>query len=181
MRPIRQHLTYSNVMVTILAFVVLTGGTAVALTGSNIVQSDDLGPGAQVRAPDVADNAVGSPDVINNSLTGADIKNKSRVDTCVSGVRIGDLCFRAENFHRPWLNAFNHCANLGLRLPSLGEGLQLVRTNDLPNVDEGEYFWTDHLYTDAADRAFVVRDAGDQAVSSTAAEDETVCVTTPTN
>jgi hypothetical protein len=26
MRRIRQHLTYSNVMVTILAFVVLTGG-----------------------------------------------------------------------------------------------------------------------------------------------------------
>jgi hypothetical protein len=82
MRRIRPHLTYSNVMVTILAFIVLTGGTAVALTGSNTVQSDDLGPGAQVKAPDVDANAINSPDVVNESLTGADIKNRSGVDTC---------------------------------------------------------------------------------------------------
>jgi hypothetical protein len=73
MRPIRSHLTYSNVMVTILAFIVLTGGTAVALNGTNTVQSDDLGPGSQVKAPDVAANAVNGSDVVDNSLTGADV------------------------------------------------------------------------------------------------------------
>ena len=36
------------------------------------MQSDDLGPGAQVTAPDVAANAVNGSDVVNNSLTGAD-------------------------------------------------------------------------------------------------------------
>jgi len=79
MRRIRSHLTYANVMATILAFIVLTGGTAVALNGSNTVQSDDLGPGAQVTAPDVAANAVNGSDVLNNSLTGADIDESSLV------------------------------------------------------------------------------------------------------
>ena len=77
MRPVRRHLTYSNVVATLALFIVLTGGTAVALTGSNSVQSDDLGPGAQVKAPDVADNAVNSADVVNESLTGADIKTEA--------------------------------------------------------------------------------------------------------
>src|SRR5687768_15560947 len=73
MGPIRRHLTYSNVMATLAVFLVISGGTAVALSGSNTVQSDDLGPGAQVRAPDVAANAVNGSDVVDNSLTGADI------------------------------------------------------------------------------------------------------------
>jgi hypothetical protein len=74
---LRTHLTYANVMVTILAFIVLTGGTAVALNGTDTVQSDDLGPGAQVKAPDVADNAVNSADVAADSLNGADILESS--------------------------------------------------------------------------------------------------------
>ena len=39
---LRSHLTYANVMVTILAFIVLTGGTAVALQGQNTVFTDDI-------------------------------------------------------------------------------------------------------------------------------------------
>jgi hypothetical protein len=88
MRRIASHLTYANVMVTILAFIVLTGGTAVALSGSNTVQSDDLGPGAQVKAPDVAANAVNGSDVVDASLTRADLapsvlpKGRSTSSTC---------------------------------------------------------------------------------------------------
>ena len=69
----RSHLTYANVMATVAVFLVLSGGTAVALSGTNTVQSDDLGPGAQVKAADVATGAVGSAAVTNDSLTGADI------------------------------------------------------------------------------------------------------------
>src|SRR5436190_159592 len=58
MRRIRRHLSFANVVSVIALFAALSGGTAVALTGSNTVQSDDLGPGAQVRAADVAANAV---------------------------------------------------------------------------------------------------------------------------
>jgi hypothetical protein len=43
------------------------------LNGSNTVQSDDLGPGAQVKAADVAANSVNGSDIVNGSITGADI------------------------------------------------------------------------------------------------------------
>jgi hypothetical protein len=186
MRPIRSQLTYANVVATLALFIALGGGTAAALSGSNTVQSDDLGPGAQVKAPDVADNAVGSPDVINESLTGADIKNKSGVDTCVNTVRLGNLCFRAENQARPWLQAAQHCANLNLRLPSYTEAKALATNYDLPNVDQNEFFWTDETVTqDGAHTAFVETDAGldgeGWARFGWKGSAETACVTTPTN
>jgi hypothetical protein len=84
MRQMRQHLTYANVMATIAVFLVLSGGTAVALSGTDTVQSDDLGPGAQVMAADVAANAVNGPDVVNNSLTGADINEATLGFTTVA-------------------------------------------------------------------------------------------------
>jgi uncharacterized iron-regulated membrane protein len=68
----RSHLTFANFISLLALFLVLTGGTAVALSGSNTVQTDDLGPGSQVTAPDVATNAVNGADVINNTITGAD-------------------------------------------------------------------------------------------------------------
>ncbi len=77
MRRVRSHLTYANVMATIAVFIAISGGTAVALNGANTVQSDDLGPGSQVMAPDVAANAVNGADVVNYSLTGVDIANGS--------------------------------------------------------------------------------------------------------
>ena len=70
MRRIRPHLSYANVISTLCLFLLLSGGTAVALNGSNTVQSDDLGPGAQVQAADVAANAVNGSNVIDNSITG---------------------------------------------------------------------------------------------------------------
>ena len=39
---IRSRLTYANVVATLSLFLVLSGGTAVALTGSNTVFSDDI-------------------------------------------------------------------------------------------------------------------------------------------
>ena len=77
MRGIRQHLTYANVISTVCLFLLLSGGTAVALNGTDTVQSDDLGPGAQVQAADVAANAVNGSDVVDNALTGTDILESS--------------------------------------------------------------------------------------------------------
>jgi len=75
---IRSHLTYANVMATIAVFIALGGGTtAVALNGSNTVQSDDLGPGAQVKAADVADNAVNGTDIVNGQVTNPDLANNA--------------------------------------------------------------------------------------------------------
>lgn len=149
MRRIREHLTYANVMATIAVFLVLGGGSAVALSGSNTVQSDDLGPGAQVKAPDVADNAVNGQDIANESLTGADIKNRSGVQTCKpSTVRYGALCVRDTSLLLNWSDASGYCAQIQMRLPSLGEALQLAWNQDLPNVDGSHRFWTQDGYVD---------------------------------
>src|SRR6185295_6510583 len=172
MRRIRKHLTYANVMATIAGFIAISGGTAGALNGANTVQSDDLGPGAQVKQADIADNAVNSADVVNESLTGADIKNQSGVDTCVAAtVRLGQLCVRGENQALAWFTAAQHCASLDLRLPSFAEALELATTHDIPNVDPHEYFWTGSRYfePDGFTYTDIVNDnasIGDQEVHS---------------
>ena len=79
---LRSHLTYANVMATIAVFLVLGGGTAVALNGSNTVFSDDIVDnqvyssdvrndalsGGGLAAPDLRANSVGSSEVTNGSL-----------------------------------------------------------------------------------------------------------------
>ena len=74
-------------VVALIALFVSLSGTAAALSGSDTVQSDDLGPGAQVTAPDVAANAVDGPDVTNNSLTGADV-NEASLDATLLRTRV---------------------------------------------------------------------------------------------
>lgn len=103
MRGLRGRLTYSNVMVTFLAFIVLGGGTATALDGSGTIFSEhivdrevkrpDLAESAvtaraigrnQVKKPDVAANTITSRKVRRNSLRGSDIREGS-----LSGIGMG--------------------------------------------------------------------------------------------
>src|SRR4051795_2459439 len=91
MRRIRRHLTFANVASAIALFVALGGGSAAALSGSNTVQSDDLGPGAQVKAPDVASNAVNGAGVLNNSLGGVDVTNNSLTGADVNESTLGGV------------------------------------------------------------------------------------------
>jgi hypothetical protein len=94
MRRIRSHLTFANVTSFLALFIVLTGGTAVALTGSNTVFSDDI-VNNQVRSADVRDDtlasgglqavdlrssSVGSSEVRDNDLTGTDINSLTGTD-----------------------------------------------------------------------------------------------------
>ena len=91
MRRIRRHLTFANVASAIALFVALGGGTAVALSGSNTVFSDDI-VNDQVRSADVRDDtlsggglaavdlrssSVGTSEVAANSLNGGDINESS--------------------------------------------------------------------------------------------------------
>jgi hypothetical protein len=181
MRRIRDHLTYANVMATLAVFLVLGGGSAVALSGSNTVQSDDLGPGAQVKVPDVAANAVGSSDVINESLTGQDIKNQSGVDTCTHGTaRFGEFCVGVANEGHTWEEALLLCQNLNLRLPSYGEALALGKNYDLPSIDADDVFWAEERTS--SNDAFGSTDSGARVIGLASVDsDDTVCVTTPTN
>jgi hypothetical protein len=81
---IRSHLTYANVMVTILAFIVLGGGTAAA---AFVVSSNSqIGPDTIYghNAPSGANK-----NVVTNSLTGADVKESSlgQVPNAANGAR----------------------------------------------------------------------------------------------
>lgn len=71
MSRIRTHLTYANVMVTVLLFIVLGGG-AYALQGKNSVRSDDIKNG-EVKTADLDGSAVTSQKVKNDSLKPGDI------------------------------------------------------------------------------------------------------------
>ncbi len=88
MRRIRRP-SHATVVAYVALFVALTGGTtAVALSGSNTVQSDDLGPGAQVKAADVAANAINGSKLADNQVSTLDVRN----DTLSGGGLVaGDL------------------------------------------------------------------------------------------
>jgi hypothetical protein len=83
MRRIRRHLTYANVISSLTLFIVLTGGTAVALSGTNTVFTDDIAndtqpagggnPAGGLVAADLRPGAVGSSEVANGSLNDEDI------------------------------------------------------------------------------------------------------------
>jgi hypothetical protein len=144
------------------------------LTGTDIANTNSIGP-AEIAG-------LGGADIADNSLTGADITDQSGVDTCVLSTRVGQLCVRVENFARAWTPAFLHCANLDLRLPTLSEAMELVRTHDIPDADQQEYFWTqDQFQLNSNSVAQVVRDDGLWGNTTLDTPLETVCVTTPTN
>jgi uncharacterized iron-regulated membrane protein len=83
MRPIRRHLTFANVASGIALFVALTGGTAVALQGSNTVFTDDIAndtqpasggnPAGGLTAVDLRAGSVGTSEVANGTLNDEDI------------------------------------------------------------------------------------------------------------
>jgi hypothetical protein len=160
-------------------FLVIAGGTAYAV---NTIGSADVIDNS-LQSVDLKNNQVRGVDAQNESLTGADIKDQSGVDTCVLGARVGQLCVRAENLHRRWQDAGQHCANIDLRLPTYSEALELAATHDIPDVDEDEHFWTQDFFVTSENRAMSVDDTGDLHFGNVSAEEllETLCVTTPTN
>src|SRR5829696_5728599 len=74
---LRSHLTYANVMATIAVFLVLSGGTAVALTGTNTVFTDDIVndqvKSADVRNDDLAKGGLGALDLRAGSVRGSEV------------------------------------------------------------------------------------------------------------
>jgi hypothetical protein len=72
MERVRKHLSYANVISTLGLFLIVSGGTAVALTGFNSVESNDIING-QVRRADIQRNAINGTRVANNTLRGSDV------------------------------------------------------------------------------------------------------------
>jgi hypothetical protein len=176
MGRIRKHLTYANVMVTILAFVVLGGGTALA---AYVVSSNSqIGPGTiSGHKPPSGKHA----NVIAGSINGKDVADRSGVDTCKTPLvaKYGPICAGSDGGSRSWTEAHDYCASFGLRLPSLGEAITLAKKYDVPGVSGG-FFWSDNLYLAGSDLvASLVTEQGlvDQRVIGNS--QSTVCVTDP--
>src|SRR5919201_5765692 len=142
---LRSHLTYANVMVTILAFLVLGGGTAL---GAYVVSSNSqVGPGTiSGHRPPIGKHS----NIIANSITGKDIADRSGVDTCNKPLvrRFGPICEGSDSGSRTWFDASNYCTQYGLRLPTVGEALAMARKYVVDGVSKGQEFWTDDLYVD---------------------------------
>ncbi len=102
MRRLRSYRpSHTTVVAYLSLFLVLTGGTAFALSGSNTVFSDDITDG-EVKNPDIAQNSIGGGKVVNGSLGGLDVNESSlgkvpdadRVDGLDSTVFLRGVSFR---------------------------------------------------------------------------------------
>lgn len=174
-RGIRRHLTYANVMVSILAFVVLGGASAFAASqiGKNTVGSRQLKSKA-VTTGKVAPNAINGSKVADGSLTGADINLKAlgtvpaadqaasagnsgtvggHAAACPSGsTLIRGTCFdSAPNGEAPnLLAAADACAAKGGYLPT---AIELYEVREVLNLGSGigtHKQFTNSYYYDAS-------------------------------
>jgi hypothetical protein len=138
---IRQHIR-GNVVGYVALFLVLTGGTAQALQGSNTVFSDDI-VNRDVKTADLgfksvtanrlAPNSVRSGRVVDDSLTGADVSN-------LTGADIAGDSLTGEQINESQVGTFGDIsgplANAQLRLDVVGSSE--VANNSLggPEIDE---------------------------------------------
>jgi uncharacterized iron-regulated membrane protein len=83
----------------IALFLVLTGGTAQALEGSNTVFSDDIVDG-QVKEADVGQGAVASPELKNDSILPADV-----VPDSLTGARVADNSLKGVDIDESTLSS----------------------------------------------------------------------------
>jgi hypothetical protein len=176
---IRSHLTYANVMVTILAFIVLGGGTALA---SYVISSNSqVGPGTiSGHKPPTGKHA----NIIAGSINGGDIADRSGVDTCQTPkvAKFGPICAGSDGNQRTWAAAMAYCAASGLRLPSLSEAITLAKRYDVPGIGATGVFWTNDSSLDPQtlnEYAYVVDENGNYSVSTKNLTSYTVCVTDP--
>jgi hypothetical protein len=182
---VRPHLTYANVVVTILAFVVLGGGSALAAI---VISSNSQVAGGTISGHKPPSGK--HPNIIRGSINGADIADRSGVDTCQKPLvaEYGPICAGSDGVARTWDSAFDYCAGYGLRLPSLAEAYELAAKYNAPGVSTGQFFWTDEeTYApktfqrpDGATVVHVMQDGGTlNNYDFLDGKNQTVCVTDP--
>jgi len=117
---LRKHATFSNV-VALLALFVALGGAAYA--------------GTKISGKSIKNSSIAKKKLKGNVLKGLDV--------CPSGATsyTNGICYSAPFAPNDWDVAARDCANKGLRLPDLGEGLLVTNKTALP------YVWT----TDVSD------------------------------
>jgi hypothetical protein len=130
---IRPHLTYANVMVTVLLFIVLGGSVyAAGKIGSGDIAKD------AVRSKHIKKNAVNNKDLAASALS------------CPAGMRrLQTLCWeRNPNAARENLLARYACANKGLELPSSVEMLRIAHSGAYPGDDVEK--WTSDSFENSS-------------------------------
>lgn len=163
LRPIRDRLTYANVMATLAVFIALGGSSyAIVTVGSREIRDNS------VRSRDLRNNDVRGKDVRNHSLSGADIKRDGiggltikestlgKVPSAdrLGGLTAGDLRVRcpagtvlnagvciepSSSAPASFLGAGDQCSLRGRLLPSYVQLRQLVATGQFPLGAGGEF------------------------------------------
>jgi hypothetical protein len=135
---LRSHLTYANVMVTLLAFVVLGGGAYAA----SKIGASDIARNA-VRSKHIKRNAVKTPELANGAVTLRKVKSGLFVKSCGLGSVAAAASWFAPNlptdgsFVAP--NRFGGelgfaCAGSGLTATKLATGHYRIQTNGLEST-----------------------------------------------
>jgi hypothetical protein len=121
---VRERLTYANVVTSLCLFLVIGGGTAVALKGTNRVNSQDI-VDETIRGRDVRNGDIGSIEIENGAIGPADraAVPSARVSRphdgpgCAGGQSVADatdepLLFAVEEFDQGDANAADsNCTN----------------------------------------------------------------------
>jgi hypothetical protein len=182
---IRPHLTYANVMVTILAFVVLGGGTALA---SYVVSSNSqVGPGTiSGHQPPSGKHANLIPGTVNGQDLSGTLKTSLRLH-CPSDLQpVPDqapvLCSETSTRDpASYTTALNRCAAVNLRLPTDGELALVFQNSAAPQ----SFQWTStHYYTNNWRATGLNMSESRQIAMAESAAINTFgyrCVTTPRN
>jgi hypothetical protein len=148
---IRNHIR-GNVVGYVALFLVLTGGTAQALNGSNTVFSDDIvnrevksgDLGIQsVRGTHLAPNSIRTGKVVDNNLTGADVSNLTGADVTDGTLDGNDITGNSLNSDQINESQVGIGGDLGFSLanaqlrPDVVDS-QAVAPNSLTDVDIDE-------------------------------------------
>jgi hypothetical protein len=171
------------VVVACISLFVALGSTALAavvITSNSQVARDTISG----HKPPSGKHA----NIIAGSVNGKDIADRSGVDTCKAPltIKFGPICAGGDGVARDWANAVGFCTDLGLRLPSISEAVNLAKKYDVPGVAPGDKFWTDDYfekYSQAVNNFFpssvAVSESGSTSEAATFGTLGTVCVTDP--
>ena len=95
----RARLTYANVVASLALFLVLAGGSAVALTGTNTVFSDDIVDG-EVKYADIGVQAVSSTRIWDQSIQSIDVKDNALTGTDITESTLGTVPRSSNGVYR---------------------------------------------------------------------------------
>jgi hypothetical protein len=173
-RRLLPHLTYANVMVTILAFIVLGGGTALA---AYVVSSNSqIGPGTvsghkppSGNHANIISGSVNATDLANQAVTAAKIQAPEAWHQVGPGSTSQDLCadpsntavfcsFRLPDSFAPWHHFGGSFAAAGFYKDQLGivhlKGLVTGPTEQGANPEMNPIFRLPSAYRPAHQRVF---------------------------